>query len=149
MSHARNKIWVHGVFATKYRKSLISKKIQPEVYKIIHIHLKKMGCYLKAIGGVEDHVHILFLMSRTKSVAEVFKQIKGASSHDINQLNLTNAPFYWQGGYAAFSVSESKVNQVIRYIERQEEHHKKMPTELEWRILLEKHGLMDDSFSQG
>jgi putative transposase len=147
MSHAKNKVWIHGVFSTKYRKPLITKTIQGVVYENLHLNLKKTGCYLEAMGGIEDHVHILFLLSRSKSISEVFQQLKGGSAHAINQMGLMDGAFHWQVGYAAFSVSESRVQQVVRYIERQEEHHKKVAFDAEWHSLLEKHGLSDDTDS--
>lgn len=143
MSHAKNKVWIHGVFSTKHRKPLITRELQTSVYENLHLQLKKMGCYLEAIGGVEDHVHVLFLLNRNRSVAEIFKQMKGASAHDFNQHNLFNATFHWQAGYGVFSVSESRVQQVVQYIQRQEEHHKKVSFSVEWKSLLEKHGLWD------
>lgn len=99
---------------------------------------------MEAIGGIEDHVHLLFLLNRNKTLAQVFQQIKGASAFDINHQKLLDGSFHWQKGYGAFSVSESKVPAVIRYIQTQEEHHKKENYDVEWRSLLEKHGLPYD-----
>jgi putative transposase len=145
MSHSKNKVWIHGVFSTKYRNPLIIKDIRQVVYANLHRQLKKTGCYLETIGGIEDHVHLLFLLSRSKTLAQVFQQIKGASSYDFNQEKLFVEPFYWQKGYGAFSVSESKVQVVKRYIEHQEEHHKNVGYDAEWHSLLEKHGLPFDN----
>ena len=67
------------------------------------------GCFIKAIGGIEDHIHLLFLLNQNICLADLVKQIKGASSHWINQLNLSSEKFAWQTGYGAFSVSESQL----------------------------------------
>lgn len=70
-----------------------------------------------------DHVHCLFLLSPKKSIADVIKQIKGSSSHFINQSHLVPEKFAWQTGYAAYSVSESVVERVFQYIQKQKQHH--------------------------
>ncbi|MDP2688153.1 MAG: transposase, partial [Aequorivita sp.] len=72
-----------------------------------------------------DHIHCLFLLSPQKSIADVIKQIKGSTSHFINQSNLIPEKFAWQTGYAAYSVSESVVDRVFRYITNQKAHHQK------------------------
>ena len=79
---------------------------------------------LKSINGMPDHIHCLFLLSPNQSIASVIKQIKGSSSHWINQKNLIPEKFSWQTGYASYSVSESMRNKVHQYISNQKEHHK-------------------------
>ncbi|GAB4492765.1 MAG: IS200/IS605 family transposase [Saprospiraceae bacterium] len=145
MSHSKNKVWIHGVFSTKYRNPLIVKDLRQVIYENVHLQLKKTGCFMEAIGGVEDHVHLLFLLSRSKSLSQVFQQIKGASAFDLNHQKLFVEPFHWQKGYGAFSVSESKVSSVVQYIQNQEEHHKNLGFDAEWWSLLEKHGLPYDN----
>jgi REP element-mobilizing transposase RayT len=144
MSHSKNKVWIHGVFSTKYRNPLIIKDLKTVVYENLHLQLKKSGCFLEAIGGIENHVHLLFLLNRSKSLSQVFQQAKGASAFDFNHQNIFVEPFHWQKGNGAFSVSESKVSSVVQYIQNQEEHHKKVGFDAEWRSLLEKHGLPHD-----
>jgi len=77
-------------------------------------------------------MHCLFLLNQKKSIAQVIKQIKGSSSHYINQNNLTVEKFSWQTGYAAYSVSASEVEKVFRYIKKQKEHHRKKTFNLEY-----------------
>jgi hypothetical protein len=79
----------------------------------------------------------LFLLSRQKSIAEVIQQIKGSSSHFINQTDLISEKFSWQTGYAAFSVSESIVNKVFHYIKNQKQHHTKKKFQEEYEEYIE------------
>jgi len=87
-----------------------------------------------------DHIHCLFLLNPEKSIAEVIKQIKGSSSHFINQYNLIADKFAWQTGYAAFSVSESGVKSVSDYITHQKEHHQKKTFQQEIEEFLKLYG---------
>jgi putative transposase len=125
MSHTFTKIWMHVVFSTHQRDPIISSKLEVFLYRHVSNLLKEMECVPLAINGMPDHIHLLFQMNPTKSVAEVIKHVKGNSSHTINQSNLTENKFAWQTGYSAFSVSESVVEKVREYVLNQKEHHKK------------------------
>lgn len=127
MSHSLVKIWIHGIFGTKNRLSLIKDSFE----KQLHEHIKKkledeFGCRVRIINGTENHIHILFMLSPKVKIEDLFKNIKGESSHWINQSNFIKDKFSWQIGYGAFSVSESMVKNVEKYIANQKEHHKKM-----------------------
>ena len=141
MSHSYNKIWIHGVWTAKYRQPLIAHSIESKVYNFISHQLQELGCKVKIINGMPDHIHCLFLLSREKSIAEVIKQIKGSSSHYINQANLISEKFSWQTGYAAFSVSESIVDKVFHYIKNQKQHHTKKKFQQEYEEFIELNGL--------
>ncbi|MBX2939488.1 MAG: IS200/IS605 family transposase [Ferruginibacter sp.] len=125
MSHSINTIWIHAIWATKYRAPLIHPSIEKNVYHFISEQLRGQGCPVGIINGMSDHIHCLFLLNPKKSIAEVIKQIKGSSSHYINQNKLIADKFAWQTGYAAFSVSKSVVDKVFRYIQNQKQHHSK------------------------
>ena len=116
MPHSFIKIWIHAIWATKERQPMIHKSVENTIYQFISEELRALGCPVRIINGMPDHIHCLFLLSREKSIAEVIKQIKGSSSHFINQANLISEKFSWQTGYAAFSVSESIVDKVFHYI---------------------------------
>jgi REP element-mobilizing transposase RayT len=88
-----------------------------------------------------DHIHCLFLLNPQKSVAEVLKQIKGSSSHYINQSNLIAEKFAWQTGYAAYSVSESVVERVYQYIKNQKQHHQNKTFQQEYDEFLKLYSL--------
>jgi putative transposase len=139
MSHSFNKIWIHAVWATKDRAPLIHPSIEQKVLKFIEQQLQQQGCKVEVINGMSDHVHCLFLLNRQKSIAEVIKQIKGSSSHFINQNNFIPLKFAWQTGYGAFSVSESGVNRVFEYIKNQKLHHQNKSSRQEFDDFLRLH----------
>jgi REP element-mobilizing transposase RayT len=91
------------------------------------------------VGGVEDHVHLLGRFARTITQAEWVKELKRVSNQWLKTQGRDYADFEWQGGYAAFSVSQSNVEAVIKYIANQEEHHRKLSFQDELRALLQKH----------
>jgi REP element-mobilizing transposase RayT len=136
MSHSYNKIWLHAVWATKYRAPILAHKIENQVYEYIAEQLREQGCPVSIINGMPDHIHCLFLMTPKKSIADIIKQIKGSSSHFINTNNLTPQKFGWQTGYGAFSVSQSGVERVFRYIKNQKQHHRKKSFEQEYNSFL-------------
>ncbi|ADB37848.1 IS200/IS605 family transposase [Spirosoma linguale] len=144
MSHSKCKIWVHAVFATKDRKPLINAQIIATVHDTLRKQLINTGCFVDCIGGVLDHVHLLFLLNPGKSIADVMKQIKGGSSHAFNQVKLTSVPFAWQTGYGAFSVSESHVPRVRAYILNQNEHHRTVTFMDEFNRFMAHYGLPAD-----
>jgi REP element-mobilizing transposase RayT len=141
MSHSFNKIWIHAIWATKLRRPIIDSKIENKIYNFISEQLKEQGCHVRIINGMPDHIHCLFLLNRQKSIADVIKQIKGSSSHYINQNDLTTEKFAWQTGYAAFSVSESAVEKVYQYIKAQKEHHNKKTFQEEYDAFIKLNGL--------
>ena len=145
MSHSKSKIWVHTVFSTKDRQPFITPIIRPTVHNELQNQLIGIDCFVDCIGGVTDHVHLLFLLNPKKSIAEVVKQIKGGSSHAFNQAKLTTTPFAWQIGYGAFSVSESHVPRVRQYILNQEEHHRKLSFQEEYHRFMTHYGLPNDT----
>ena len=141
MPHSFNKIWIHAIWATKERIPLIHKNIENNIYKFITEQLREQGCPVRIINGMPDHIHCLFLLSPQKSIAEVIKQIKGSSSHFINQNNFIAEKFAWQTGYAAYSVSESGVEKVFQYIKNQKSHHQKKTFQQEYEEFIELYGL--------
>ena len=124
MSHSLSKIWIHAIWSTKNRLPFIEKNHEQLIYQYIQNEFQELGCPLKIINGMPDHIHCLFLLNTQKSIADIIKQIKGSTSHHINQNNLCTYRFAWQTGYAAYSISESIVEKVFSYIENQKEHHK-------------------------
>ena len=142
LSHSLTKIWIHGIFGTKERAPLIKAEFEKELYKHLTDKLEAdLDCKVRIINGMTEHVHVLFMLSSKFSIENVFKNVKGESSHWINQSNFTIRKFAWQTGYAAFSVSESKVGHVERYIRNQKEHHKKMSYAEEIELLMKKYQL--------
>lgn len=125
MSHSFYKIWLHVVFSTKDRGLLIPKEKEKIIYQYLTEQLQKLNCPVRIINGIADHIHLLFLQNPQKSVSEVIKQIKGSSSHWINQHKIIRNQFAWQTGYGVFSVSESQLEKVYLYIQNQKDHHRR------------------------
>jgi REP element-mobilizing transposase RayT len=93
------------------------------------------------VGGVEDHVHILFRLARTQNIADWMREVKRASSSHIK----TKVPgFSWQSGYAAFSVDPTRLAQIATYVRDQEAHHRKLSFQQEFRVLLTEHSIVWD-----
>lgn len=142
MSHSLLKVWIHGIFGTKDRTSLIKNTFETQ----LHTHIKEklereLDCKVRIINGTEDHVHILFLLSPNFTMKDIFQNVKGESSHWVNQSDFIKYKFAWQTGYGAFSVSESMVKEVEKYIANQKEHHKKMTYEEEIDLFIKKYGV--------
>ncbi len=144
MSHSFNKIWIHAIWSTKERMPLIHPTIENKLYNFISEQLREQGCPVRIINGMPDHVHCLFLLNPQKSIAEVIKQIKGSSSHFINQSNLTIDKFSWQTGYAAYSVSESVIAKVFNYIQNQKQHHSIKTFQQEYEEFINLYGLNNE-----
>ena len=125
MPKSFNRIWIHSIWSTKHRLPLIEPKNENIIHDFIKNELREMGCPVGAVNGMSDHVHCLFLLSPNKSVSEVIKQIKGSSSHFINQNNLSKIRFSWQTGYASYLVSDSVQGRVYQYIMNQKSQHRK------------------------
>lgn len=97
-----------------------------------------------AIGGVDDHVHALFSLSKNHPLIKIVEEVKEGSSKWMKSDGTRNRDFYWQAGYAAFSVSQSNVDEVRRYIENQAEHHRSMTFQDQLRLLFQRHGIEFD-----
>jgi REP element-mobilizing transposase RayT len=129
MPHSFYKVWIHAVFTTKERQPLITLAIEEHLYSCLYAEFKSMDCSLRIVNGLPDHVHCLFMLGSKKSISEVIKHIKGLSSHCINSHYSTAEKFAWQKGYAAFSVSESKLDIVYQYIKDQKIKMKRLDEE--------------------
>ncbi len=122
---------------------IMTADIESKIHKIISDQLHELGCPLRIINGMPDHIHCLFLLNSQKSIAEVMKQIKGSSSHTINLSDLLKQKFSWQTGYAAFSVSESVAERVYHYIKNQKAHHQKKTFQNEYNNFVKVNGLQN------
>lgn len=139
MPHSYNRIWIHAIWSTKKRLPFIVPEIENTLFGFISNQFKDSGCRVRMINGMPDHIHCLFLLSPTKSIAEIIKQIKGSSSHYLNDEKRLPDKFAWQTGYAAYSVSESVLEKVYRYIKNQKQHHQKKGFENEFEEFLKLH----------
>lgn len=135
-------IVVHVVFSTKHRDPVLTPPIREELYPYLIGTLKNLKCQPLQVGGVEDHVHLLFGLSRTLAVAEVVEKAKTGSSKWLK----TKGPsdFAWQAGYGAFSVGAAEVEGIVAYVRGQEAHHAKTTFQDEYRALLLEAGIEFD-----
>lgn len=140
MSHSINKICVHIIWATKYRRPLIRPDKEHLIHRYLIQQFKDQGCSVIALNGMPDHIHCLVLLNPQKSLSKIVKQVKGSSSYYINHQNLSSEKFSWQTGYAAFSVSESSIQIVKAYVLNQKAHHHKKSFSDEYEGFLRVHG---------
>lgn len=134
-------IYIHTVFAVKYRNAVIDKAWRPELRAVIGNLVNETGCKILAVNGVEDHLHVFFSLKPSVSVSDVMKSVKAKSSKWINERGLLAHHFEWQVGFGGFSYGRSQIEEVCRYIENQEAHHKKETFRQEYIRLLEKFGV--------
>ncbi len=145
MAQSLSRLWTHLIFSTKNRFPFLSDKtIRTDMHRYLATMLRNQNCETLIVNGVEDHVHALFALSRTHAIAEVVKEIKRTSSGWVKELSPKLAKFHWQGGYGAFSVSQANLADVIRYIENQEEHHRRVTFQDEYRAFLKEYGIAYD-----
>jgi putative transposase len=123
MYGTRSELYVHLVWATWNRLPLLTAELRGPVYRCILAECRELRVEPIAVGGVEDHVHLLVRVPTTVSVAQLVKKVKGVSSHLVTHQLLEGSAFKWQGGYGAFSVSRRNVTLVREYILNQEAHH--------------------------
>lgn len=116
---------VHLVFSTKHRMPWIPEKVEKDLYAYLAGIFKQWESPSIVIGGVEDHVHALFSLSKNHALKAIVEEVKKGSSKWMKTSEGTENPeFHWQNGYAGFSVSRSNVESVERYIQNQKEHHR-------------------------
>lgn len=136
MANTYTQIHIQSVFAVQNRNCVIGKAWKEELYKYITGIIQNHNHKVLAINGMPDHVHILFGFRPTQSLSDLMQDIKGDSSKWINTKGFLRSKFSWQEGYGAFSYSKSHVNNVIRYIQNQEEHHRKKTFRDEYKEFL-------------
>ena len=130
------------VCSTKVRRPFIRPDWRPSLHEYLGGIIRGLDGVPLKVGGVEDHVHALIGLKTTHCLADFSRELKKASS--VWAAENHEPEFAWQEGYSVFAVSASLMESVSRYIERQEEHHRKMTFEDELKLLLEKHGIKYD-----
>jgi putative transposase len=133
----------HLIFSTKNREALlVGKNLQQRTHAYLAAVLKDMHSPALIVGGVADHVHILCQLAKTESVSNVMEHIKSSSSKWLKTQG--SCTFGWRRGYGAFSISQSHVESVASYIEKQEEHHRTITFEEEFRLFLKRYRVAYD-----
>ena len=136
--------YAHCVFSTKERRPDITPELRQRLWPYLGGIARENGITPVNIGGVADHVHLLLSLPATMPIAKAMQLIKGGSSKWVHETFPDQRAFAWQEKYGAFSVSVSQVDKIVRYIENQEAHHRKMTFQEEFVALLKKHGLAYD-----
>ncbi len=145
MSQSLVKNLIHLVYSTKHRKPWISEDVREHLWAYQMGIFKQWESPALLIGGVEDHVHALFSLSKNHALKKIVEEVKKGSSKWMKTEEGThNQRFSWQAGYAGFSVSPSIVPEVIKYIENQADHHRRMTFQDELRVLFKRHGIEFD-----
>jgi REP element-mobilizing transposase RayT len=145
MAQSLAKILLHVVFSTKERRPFRKdQSLREELHRYLGGILTNLDCQPLVIGGIEDHVHLLFAHSRTATVAEVVKELKRGSTVWLKTKSPALSDFAWQNGYGVFSIGQSQVEDVRAYIAGQEEHHRKISFQEEFRRLLQRYEIAFD-----
>jgi len=135
---------VHIIFSTKNRANLITPAIEPELYKYISGTLRNMESPSLKIGGTANHLHLLVSQSKNIALAFLLEELKKSSSKWIKHQDASFRSFKWQEGYGAFTIGQSNVAALKRYIELQKNHHRRRSFEEELLGLLKKYGVEYD-----
>jgi putative transposase len=136
MANTYTQIHIQSVFAVKRRAALLDKSWRPRLFQYMIGIMNYLGHRPLAVNGIEDHVHVFFGLNPTKSISDTMQMLKGETSAWINDNRLCGNTFAWQSGYGAFSYDKKLVPAVARYIENQEEHHRKVMFIDEYRKML-------------
>jgi REP element-mobilizing transposase RayT len=145
MPQSLAKILVHIIFSTHERRPFLrDKSLREELHRYLGGILERHECQPIMIGGVADHVHVLCALSRTCAAAEVIKEVKRGSSLWIKSKRADLRDFAWQHGYGIFSIGYSQINPVKEYIGGQEEHHRKISFQDEFRKFLKRYDVEFD-----
>jgi putative transposase len=132
---------IHCVFATKERRPFIKPALQQCLWPYLGGIARENKMKALIVGGVDDHVHALISIPSTLSIAKAIQLLKGNSSKWIGDTFPEHRHFEWQEGYGAFSIGISGVDETIKYIANQSEHHRKMTFQEEVATFLQKHGM--------
>ena len=145
MPQSLAKILVHTVFSTNERRPfLCDRALREEMHRYLGGILNNLDCQPIIVGGVEDHVHLLSTLSRTCDAAKMVKEVKRGSSLWIKTRGAAMDDFAWQNGYGIFSIGFSQIESVRRYIANQENHHRKVTFQDEFRLLLKRYAIEFD-----
>jgi putative transposase len=145
MPQSLAKILVHTVFSTKERRPFLrDPALRDELQRYLGGIVAHLDCQPIIVGGVEDHVHLLCALSRTCEPAELVKEVKRGSSLWLKTKDADLHDFAWQNGYGMFSIGFSQIEAVRNYIAGQEEHHRKISFQDEFRQLLHRYDIAFD-----
>ncbi len=125
MPNTYTQLYIHCVFAVKYRQAVIEPEWKERLHMYITGIVQSNDHKLIAINSAEDHLHLFIGLNPKQSISDIMRLVKGDSSEFINKQAFTKTKFNWQEGYGAFSNSRSQINSVVGYIQNQQEHQRK------------------------
>jgi putative transposase len=137
-------ILIHIVFSTKNRVPLLHPEIECELHPYMAAICRACHCPTHEIGNTEDHIHLVCSLARTIAVAELLEEIKSSTSKWIKTKGPRYSGFAWQAGYGAFSIGQSQLAAVKKYIAQQKEHHRRKSFQEEFREILKRYGIQYD-----
>ena len=138
MPQSLSSVLIHLIFSTKNREPFISAAVERELHRYMAKILRALKSPSLTIDGTTDHLHILFSLSRVIKIADLVQEVKTDSSKWIKTLGPEFRNFHWQKGYGAFSIGQSQVPTVKRYIVRQKVHHQRVTFQDEYRKFLKR-----------
>ena len=141
MANTYSQIQIQFVFGVKYRRALIDKRWKEELHRYITGIIQNHGHKVLQINSMPDHIHILVGLKPDVNISALVQKVKSESTKWINDNRLAKGKFQWQGGFGAFSYSQSHVDRVIRYIQNQEKHHEKKNFNEEYLEFLKAFGI--------
>jgi putative transposase len=144
MPQSLAKVLIHLIYSTKQRERLLKERVRDELHAYSATIFKALDCHALLINSVEDHVHIVFDLARTRTISDVVEEVKKSTSKWLKTKGPEFAQFHWQAGYGAFSVSQSNLDQVLKYVANQQEHHRTKTFQEEYREFLKRYGVAFD-----
>src|SRR5690554_268652 len=135
------KNYIHIIFSTKHREPLIHPPVEAELHSYLGGICNKLDCQVIKVGGYNDHIHILCMLSKKIALMKLMEELKSHSSKWIKTKGTGYENFYWQDGYGEFSVNPSEIDPVIAYIANQHEHHSKKTFQDEYRAFLKRYNV--------
>jgi REP element-mobilizing transposase RayT len=144
VAQSLSNVLIHLIFSTKNREPFLDGAVEEELYKYIASACRGCGCPSHNVGGTADHLHLVCSLSRTISISKLLEEIKRTSSKWIKTHGPQYASFAWQNGYGAFSIGQSQLTTVKRYIARQKQHHQQRTFQDEFREFLRRYEIAYD-----
>lgn len=144
MANTYHQMYIQTVFAVKYRDAVIGKSWKSDLLQVIGNLINETGCKTLLVNGVEDHIHCFIGLIPSISISAIMQSSKAKSSKWINESGLLRHRFEWQPGFGSFTYSRSHIDRVLRYIQNQENHHKKQTFREEYIEMLIKFGVAYD-----
>ena len=136
MANTYSQIYIQAIFAVEQRAALIQSAWKEELFKYIGGIFRNKKQKLIAVGGVEDHIHLLFGLRPSIAISDLIRDVKSDSTEFINKKRFSRRTFRWQEGFGAFSYSRSQLDSVAKYVLEQEKHHSKRSFKNEYVALL-------------